>query len=143
MAESMRLTNERRRAEEAYSCAQQASAETYAEEYKALVKKIPMRIKSGGLCATIAFMFAKAGDDKQHMLLYKQLNTWLRKNGYLPPQIKQLAQAVIFLGNAEYRSVTNEALAFFAWLGRFSDGIIEKKTFTSHVAETESEITSG
>ncbi len=143
MPESMRLNNERRRAQEAYFCAQQASAETYAEEYKALVKKIPMRIKSSGLCATIAFMFAKASDDKQHRLLYTQLDTWLRKTGYVPPQLKQLAQAVIFLGNAEYRAVTNETLAFFAWLRRFSDGLIEKKTVTSHVAETNSETISG
>ena len=143
MPNSMRLNKERRRAEEAYFCAQKASKEPYAEEYKALVKKTPMRIKSGGLGATIAFMFAKAGADGQHKLLYTQLDIWLRKAGYLQPQFTQLAQAVILLGNAEYRAVTNEALAFFAWLRRFSDGLIEKKTVTSHVAETDSETISG
>ncbi len=143
MPNSMRLNKERRRAEEAYFCAKKASIEPYAEEYKALVKKTPMRIKSCGLGATIAFMFAKNCGDGQHKLLYDQLDIWLRKAGYLHPEFPQLAQAVICLGNAEYRAVTNETLAFFAWLRRFSDGLIEKKTVISHVSETDSKIISG
>lgn len=143
MSDSMRLNKERRRAEEAYSCAQDASTQTYAEEYKSLVMKTPMRIKTSGLSATIAFMFAKAGVDGHHNLLYTQLDIWLRKTGYLSPQYNQLCQAVIFLENSEYRAVTIETLAFFAWLRRFSDGLIEKKTVISNVAATDSEIIPG
>lgn len=124
---SSRLQHERKRANKAFQCVTIAKSETYAEEYKSLVRKTPMRIKTSGLGATLAFMFSKAGK-KEHDLLYSQIGEWLRESNSLSAvsENNQLVHDVITLENAEYRVVTGEALAFIAWLRRFADGMIVK-----------------
>ncbi len=125
---SSRLQHERKRANEAFQCVTDANNESYAEEYKSLVRKTPMRIKSSGLAATLAFMFSKKGKN-EHDLLYSQLADWLRKLHLLRVHSEQneLVHQVIMLENGEYRVVTGEALAFVTWLRRFADGMIKKK----------------
>jgi|GEM_PF-1187120 len=125
---SSRLQHERKRANEAFQSVTDAKNKSFAEEYKSLVRKTPMRIKSSGLSATLAFMFSKKGKN-EHDLLYSQLADWLRKLHLLRGHSEQneLVHEVIMLENAEYRVVTGEALAFVALLRRFADGMIKKK----------------
>jgi CRISPR-associated protein Cmr5 len=133
---SSRLQHERKRANEAFQCVTDANNESYAEEYKSLVMKTPMRIKSSGLGATLAFMFSKKGKN-EHDLLYSQLSIWLRKLHLLRGQSEQneFVYEVIMLENAQYRVLTVEALAFVAWLRRFADGMINKKEHGVHDGE--------
>lgn len=123
---SSRLQLERRRAENAFQSAMEAKTKVYAEEYKSLVRKTPMRIKTCGLCATISFMFSKGKKENAHSLLYTQLGKWLTQSQFLTAQSGEMVHDLILLENAEYRAASNESLAFFAWLRRFSDGLIEK-----------------
>jgi CRISPR-associated protein Cmr5 len=124
---SSRLQHERKRANKAFQCIHDAKDKPYAEEYKSLVRKTSMRIKSNGLSATLAFMFSKKGKN-EHELLYSQLAEWLTGLHLLREQSTQpeLVHEVIMLENAEYRVVTGEVLAFVAWLRRFADGMIKK-----------------
>lgn len=65
--QSKRNTLEQGRAEFAYQCAQRANANDHIkEEYKSLVKKLPMLIKTNGLGASMAFFYSKAKDGKEY-----------------------------------------------------------------------------
>lgn len=125
---------ERQRAQFAYKCAEEGKSITRSKEYKAYVKKIPMLIKTNGLGATFAFVKAKSETDQNkagyaYSLIYNQTTEWLKQEpkGIISDEVKNndLVKVLINLNSDEYRSVTNEVLAFFVWLKRFAEGLIE------------------
>jgi len=102
----------------------------YGKEYRSNVKKIPMYIKTNGLGATFAFVKSKAKDGNAWELIYKQIFEWLIKDDKKfigLPDGKDLILKIISLNSPEYRAVTVEVLAFFNWLKRFADGLIEEE----------------
>lgn len=132
---SLRKTLEQGRASFAYRCAENGSQITKSKEYKSYVQKIPMHIKTNGLGATFAFIKAKSSTDKDkagyaYHLIYKQTADWLKQEpkGLMAGRLNNnhdLVNVIINLDSPEYRAVTNEVLALFAWLKRFAEGLIE------------------
>jgi CRISPR-associated protein Cmr5 len=119
---------EQGRADFAYQCAKKGSEISKPKEYKSYVKKIPMMIKTNGLGATLAFAMSKKKGGNAWELIYTQLSDWLQTEGnkyLLDNKTGELSQIVIQLDSGQYRAVTNEVLAFFNWLRRFAEGLIE------------------
>lgn len=99
------------------------------KEYKSYVKKIPMLIKTNGVGATFAFMLSKGGI---YTYIGEQVLEWLKneekgmlKNATELENFRLLVKEVTNLESPEYRALTNEVLAFFNWLSRFAEGLIE------------------
>lgn len=125
---------EQGRANFAYKCANQVSKEL-KESYKSHVKSFPMLVKTNGLGAALAFLFSKR--DKEHEV-YKMVGNsivdWLKKDekyknyglGKLS-DLKSLTEGVVGINSPEYRALTIEVLAFFNWLRRFAEGLIEEE----------------
>ncbi|NMC59256.1 MAG: type III-B CRISPR module-associated protein Cmr5 [Candidatus Methanofastidiosa archaeon] len=124
---------ERGRAKFAYDCALDGSARSKKKEYKSYVKKIPMLIKTNGLGSTFAFIKSKSTNDENkagyaYYLIYKQTKEWLKKDDKSLVNLNEnddLLEKIISLDSPSYRSVTNEVLAFFKWVSRFAEGLIE------------------
>ena len=124
---------DRGRAKFAYDCAKEGSTIPKKKEYKSYVKKIPLLIKTNGLGATFAFVKSKSDADIKksgyaYHLIYQQTADWLKndeKKLIILNNADDLIGKIIDLDSPEYRAVTNEVLAFFTWLRRFADGMIE------------------
>jgi len=134
--ETLQKTLEHGRAKYAYECAEQGSKITKKKEYKSYVKKIPMLIKTNGLGAAFAFIKSKSneGEDKRgyaYNIIYEQTSEWLKKEpkGLIADELNRpnadLVEIIISKNSSEYRALTNEVLAFFTWLKRFAEGLIE------------------
>ena len=123
---------EQGRAKFAYECVEAAIdklSEKAKNEYKSYSKNIPMLIKTNGLASAFAFIKSKK-DSKSYQLIYSQTTDWLKTDRKklidLTPE-DDLVKCLIALNSPEYRAVTIEVLAFFNWLRRFADGLIEDK----------------
>jgi len=124
---------EQGRAKSAYECAVEGGDIKKKKEYKSYVKKIPMLIKTNGLGATFAFIKSKSSTDENkpgyaYDLIYKQTKDWLKKDEKKLLDIgdeNDLVEQIISLDSPEYRTVTIEVLAFFNWLRKFAEGLIE------------------
>lgn len=119
-------TLEQGRASKAYEYALAGSKIEKKKEYKSYVKKIPMLIKTNGLGSAFAFIKSKG---ETYNLIYNQTYQWLKTDNKLgifnPQQNEDLVEKIINLESTQYRALTNEVLAFFNWLRRFADGLIE------------------
>ena len=124
---------EQGRAKFAYDCALSGSKIAKRKEYKSYVKKVPTLIKTNGLGSTFAFIKSKCSSDQSkagyaYHLIYEQTKQWLKKDekGLLDiNEDDDLVEKIISLDSPGYRAVTNEVLAFFNWLTRFAEGLIE------------------
>jgi CRISPR-associated protein Cmr5 len=127
MLVNRRLELSRSRAETAFKYVQEIKGNHTAIEkkYKSLVRKTPMRIKVNGLGATLAFVFSKKNKNEHHQQLYQHIKRWLNDIGMIDLGGEEFVAKVVAMEKAEYRVVTNELLAFLAWLRRFVDGMIE------------------
>ncbi len=121
------------RAKFAYKCAEEGSKINQKKEYRSYVKNIPMYIKTNGLAATYAFIASKFGKDKNsaYRIIYDQTRKWLEKDekGLIKEELKKeedLVKVLISLDSRKYRAVTLEVLAFFNWLRRFAQELIEE-----------------
>lgn len=99
------------------------------KEYKSYVKKVPMYIKTNGFGATFAFVKSKGGT---YDLISHQITEWLKyePKGLISQRLKEgedLGKVIISLNSPEYRALTIEILAFFNWLRRFAEGLIEEE----------------
>ncbi len=94
----------------------------YAGDYKSYVKKIPMMIKNNGLSNTFAFVLSKSKDGNAYTLIDEQMREWFKDKITTETSF---VQYLIKLDSVEYRRMTVEVFAFFTWLKRFADGLIE------------------
>ena len=122
------------------------------DKYASHVQKIPMLVKTNGIGAAIAFIFSKRetktkekGGEKYppgtpenpqnaYDLIYQQMTAWFSKEpkqliadklGQQNDNHSELVDVIIRLDSPLYRAVTVEVLAFFTWLKRFAEGLIE------------------
>jgi CRISPR-associated protein Cmr5 len=124
---------EQGRAKFAYECAVVGSKIKKNKEYKSYVKKIPMLIKINGIGETFAFINSKKDGNENksgyaYQLIYSQTTKWLIKDEKKLINLSEnddLIEKIISLDSPVYRAVTNEVIAFFTWLTRFADGLIE------------------
>lgn len=126
------------------------------DKYLSHVKKVPMQIKTNGLGAACAFTFSKQQKVKNgkiapgkkenpknaYDLLYRQITLWLKQEPkqLIPPKLwkdekqgkdgnakdRELVDVLLDLNSSQYRAVTVEVLALFAWLRRFAEGLIKE-----------------
>jgi len=111
--------------------------------YKSYVERIPMWVKTNGLGSTFAFIKSKRRKEKKgekpgekenpknaYDLIYEQTKQWLKKDEKSLLTINEgddLVKKIILLESSVYRAITNEVLAFFNWLTRFAEGLIESE----------------
>ncbi len=133
------LTNitgiERGRAKFAYDRAKDAR-DKCLPKYDSYVKKIPMMIKINGLGAAFAFMYSKKNkpEGKTYMPIGEDVTAWLKASGKgnlygieKVEKFEDLVVKIVELDSSRYRALTIEVLAFFNWLRRFAEGLIEDK----------------
>lgn len=125
------------RAHHALQCAKHAREEggSVADKYRSYAKDLPMRIKTNGLGAALAFVRAKSSsggaDGEAYRLLYEHLSDWLdtdARSYLLAPAVAEsddLVEQVVSLDSSAYRAVTREVLSLLSWLRRFADGLID------------------
>ena len=104
-------------------CKEKEKLQYYTSDYKSYVKKIPSMIQTNGLSATLAFMYSKG---KTYVIIYEQIEEWLKNKRKLKENSEELVKWVISLDSPEYKYITNEVMALFMWLRRFAEGMIEK-----------------
>ena len=122
------------RAKFAYECANQIP-QKLKESYKSHVKSFPMMVKTNGLGASLAFLFSKRDKEKEiYKMVGNSIVDWLKKDekyknyglGKLS-DLKSLTEGVVGINSPEYRALTIEVLAFFNWLRRFAEGLLEEE----------------
>lgn len=125
---------EQGRATFAYKCANQVPKEL-KESYRSHVKSFPMLVKTNGLGAALAFLFSKRDKEQGvYKIVGNSIVDWLKKDekyknyglGGLS-DLKSLTEGVVEINSPEYRALTIEVLAFFIWLRRFAEGLIEEE----------------
>ncbi len=130
-----RPTLDQRRAQHAWKTVEQAKASLNAkkdkEDFAREAKRLPVRIKTAGLGQALAFLLAKAkqdknkGEDARGRLLVA-LGDWLLKERELATRPNAAADRVLIQtlinGDANLlRRATEEALLYLQWLTRFSE----------------------
>lgn len=133
---NQRLETEKKRAEKAYEFANNGIKE-HGEKYDTIVGKLPMQIKTNGICETVAFHFSKSkkenGKDNAHKFVCEQLWQWLKLQKYISNDNSEtFALELVKLSPAMSRAVTNETLIFLNWLRRFTVGISEQKVMLTN-----------
>lgn len=127
---------EQERAWFAYRCAETGSQLKHVSgEYKAYTKKFPTLVKTNGLGAALAFIYAKSsGDEKKagraYQLIYQQITEWLKRDEKQLIPLKdgdELVAQVVSCDSSSYRATSIEILAFMSWVRRFAEGMIDKE----------------
>lgn len=91
------------------------------KEYGSLARGFPAMIQIDGLGHALAFLQAKAGNEKDnhHHRLYTHLSTWLAQAPHLDFGGADLLEWLTTQGSAKYRQVATEAVAYLMWIRRF------------------------
>lgn len=134
---------ERGRASFAFDCALKGKklGKEKAQEYKSYVNNVPVYIKTNGLGAALAFVYAKKSTKKKegedntenaYSKIYQQTCKYINQyaNHIISDVLEDdMLKTIISLDSSHYRALTVEVLAFFNWLRRFANGLIieEKK----------------
>lgn len=130
-----RMTLEQGRAAKAYRFAEAGAKLSKKKEYKSYVKKLPMLIKTNGLGAAMAFIFAKGSKNglpktsEPWGLIYSQIEEWLMedekcKRNLIKVEKNRLAYSLTLMDSYTYRAVTIEVLALLTWVRRFAEALI-------------------
>jgi CRISPR-associated protein Cmr5 len=118
-------TQEQQRAALAWAQILEVSLEPeVAKKYNSYVKSATSLILTNGLGQTLAFYSSKSGNDKPEKRAYAALLRHLtaRIGQTMRVPGNDLLEAITNnYSSAEYRRVTNEALAYLLWLKRFAD----------------------
>ena len=97
-----------------------------AKEYADEAKRLPTRILTAGLGASLAFVLARAqaksDKPKRHLVrLIDDLTHWLRERPIPMTHPESLTESIMH-GSADFlRRATDETLAYLTWLNRFAD----------------------
>jgi CRISPR/Cas system CMR-associated protein Cmr5 small subunit len=107
----MAKTMDQRRAAHAYEAAQRGAG---TEEFRTMVKKVPVLVRTCGLGHAVAFLEAK----RKAPTLSAALDDWIATA--IPGQGKLLERIVKEDGDFLQRA-TDESLAYLFWLVRFTE----------------------
>lgn len=108
--------------------------ELASDKYKTFSKKMPVLIQKNGLIGTLVFILSKVQKEKSHGIILSQIKKWCEENPkleFLKDKLKfnkkneDFVGSITNLSNQEYRLLTKEMINLFAWIKRFSDGMIE------------------
>ncbi|MBK8563985.1 MAG: type III-B CRISPR module-associated protein Cmr5 [Saprospiraceae bacterium] len=97
------------------------------DEYKSYSKKFPMMVKTNGLGSALAFI--KSKQKRAYNRIYEDLTEWLAKDNKKIVDLSSgtLLEIVVSMDDsANYRSLTNEVLAYMNWHRRFTEALLEK-----------------
>ena len=121
------------RASEAYNAVSEAIKELNnldaKKKYKSYVKKFPAIVKTNGLSAAVAFEFSKKASNSTesdiHKKIYKQISKRLFKCGMCGDTQDDLMKILLEMESDIHRSATIEIIAYFEWMRRFAEGLVE------------------
>jgi CRISPR-associated protein Cmr5 len=119
---SSQQTLQQRRAAMAWKQIEETDRRDYKNKYGSLVRGLPARIQTDGLGQTLAFLLAKAKNDRnnEHYAAYEHLSAWLGANeqfGFGKGAFEWLLQQ----DSDTYRQAAAEAQAYLGWLKRFAE----------------------
>ena len=92
-------------------------------EFRSLARSFPSMVQANGLCASIAFLYAKQ-DSASQKAMYDLINTWFAEHCDCSSNTK-LAERIISLNSKEYRLYTTEVMNLCLWVKRFAEGMAE------------------
>ena len=93
-------------------------------EFRSLARSFPSMLQANGLCAAIAFLYAK--DNGPHQQLYKLIDEWTQTNLPAPETNKEeLAHRITHLNSSEYRVYTTAVMNLCLWVKRYAEGMVE------------------
>lgn len=120
----MSLTSnlDQRRARHAWKAVQKAKPGPAAPKFRDESKRLPVRIMTSGLGASIAFLNAKKSDGG----VVDALADWLLREMKSPATREDLVGAIVEGSSDDLRHHTGEALAYLQWLTRFAEAEIDK-----------------
>jgi CRISPR-associated protein Cmr5 len=122
---SRQQLSEQARAQQAWKDVEQVK-KGIQDKYGTLARKLTSLLQVNGLGQTLAFLLAKAGNEKgnAHYVLYRHVSDWVM--GQMnPSEERMLLDWIIRQRSDLYRRATVEALAYAMWLRRF----VEAKGF--------------
>ena len=95
-------------------------------EFRSLARSFPSMLQANGLCASIAFLYAKSKDNGPHQQLYMLIDKWIQTNLTAPEAKKEaLAQRITHLNSSEYRLYTTAVMNLCLWVKRYAEGMVE------------------
>ena len=96
-----------------------ATPETVSKEYLTVVRGAAATILISGLGQATAFWLAKGTD--AHTRVADALGAWLLRDASDTAGAQDLLSHIRACDSGSYRRLTQEALAYLAWLKRFAD----------------------
>ena len=131
----MSRTLEQKRAQHALNEVRRFKRELSPEErqkFVSYVESLPANILANGLGQAMAMLLAQANGvkDDPHYRLYGVLQEWLTRNEEQAPyrQERDLMDALVARGRAEYLRAQTEALSYLEWLKKFAVAMMKEKT---------------
>lgn len=101
------------------AAAWQSTPETVSKEYLTVVRGAAATILISGLGQAIAFWLGKGTD--AHTQVGDALGAWLLRESTREASAEDLLDHIRACNSVAYRRLTQEALAYLAWLKRFAD----------------------
>jgi len=131
-----KATQEQLRARHAWNVFDKACnqrSKDFAGDFAAEVKRLPIRIRTGGLGQAIRFVLAKSKNDDHRSYLLIALGEWLLKEQKLDTRHRNgsidgsaLILAIINNDANFLRRATEESLLYLQWLTRFCEATIKE-----------------
>lgn len=126
---SLRQSLDQKRAEQALKDVNQvndSNSDKFKSKYAGLARKTPASVQSSGLGQSLAFLRAKAGQNRtdEHWTMYVHISAWVI--GQIRPAEKpdHFLEWVIEQDTSMYRRATAEAMAYLNWLKRFAEALL-------------------
>lgn len=129
---SVHYTIEHKRAKLAHDQVKQLTPEKL-KAYKSAAERLPAMILTNGLLQTLAFYKAK----DYLSAVYQAVETWFQQLNQQEPSWRFLEGRLLTCSVADYRADTYEALAFAAWLKRFTETRYEELKRQKDAAKAE------
>lgn len=122
---SQQQTLEQKRAQQAWNDIQSVVKRSadFKKKYGSLARRVPMLVLTNGLGQTLAFLRSKGKNDAsdEHNVLFNHLSTWTISQVAPKAGKQNLLDWVLNSESTAYRRATAEALAYLAWLKRFTE----------------------
>lgn len=124
---SIQQTQDQERAQAAWKCVRAVESQKWTGEYRALVRGAGADILTNGLGQTLAFLLAKAKENKEppHWTLYAHLSAWIANRDGKDAETKfaenKLMDWLVMQSSEVYRQTTVEVMAYLNWLKRFAE----------------------
>lgn len=115
-------TLEQERAKHAWQIIKEVKQAAIGKEFGRIARSLPADIQANGLGQTLAFLRAKAKDEREsaHQKIFKALSSWAQQRlGFNSSDL--LTWITTTASSEDYRRATAEVIAYAIWLKRFAE----------------------